>query len=776
MTLDDFIYVVQSEHSEASRLAKKFVPSYTFRVTSEDNFLAAMSHDSKTVILSITKAAMYIAEIIDIYKATGKYPSSIIKMLKDFNVEPNDEYSTVKLISYFIILGIYLHEVAHVMYTPVHSKYETKIKDLGLNVPVKFVHFIANLVEDAYIQRRFLFDFTFKKAQHAMRIVEEAIQGPQAVKRLNNQTNADIKQLLFYLVLVRYNRGIKTPLPQDIVSEFLNIYYVESAEERVRLTVLFADRLFNFLKKFEQNKHIEKEKAKQQEQQQDESNDQTLGDTSMTPPSEEEDQKSEEKGKSSGLTDNDNIMDNKEEEEESNDNEDTKEEQEEQKSEEATDSNEEGDSEGNESGDSDEGEDSKANGLEDDESTDGDEGNSSETGDEEGSEAEGEDNESTPDDGDGDSSEDNATGDDGGEEKDNGSTSDDKKGSDSAESSDNNTKDSSQGESSGGVGQGDDDIENLSDEELEDIINDIIDELLEEEDIQHEGEDKVDVKVNSKQQEAELLSEVQLEPYNMASRLVSKLPNIGEQISKAFQAAFKRIQSYTFNSINYGRKKGRFDQKIAYKTAITNRVFYKREEPKRDMDLFTLITLDASGSMNDFMGVENLRLIDYFRSVTIALIHALEQVRVKTELLVFSDRTIKVKGIDQRTHKEKLLAHSENMYQRYLGGGTRILKSLEYADNIFKGKSFKDKVFIIFTDGCFSDPESSVKSYANSLQKQGILVVIVGIDLMMSIVREFEDIFPHAYVRNYTGAQDLRDKLPKDLTTYLTNKFMKNKN
>lgn len=790
MKIEDFMFIIQREHYKAEAIAKKFAPGYRFITSYEDNFLAFMSHDKKVVTLSIVRAAMIVAEVMSTYSKTKKFGPQVTKMIKEHNIE-KDEYAIISFLCFYIILGVYLHEIAHIMYTPVHSRYSDMMNDMQVTVPEKFVAFIANLVEDAYIQRRFLYDFKFKKAQYAMRIVEEIVQGPQAVNRLNEQQNADIKQLLFYLVLTRYNRGIKTPLPKEIVAEFLSIYFVESTDHRIQLTIEFAQKLFDFLKEFQQDKHIEEQQQQKQQQQQQEaqSNQATLGDTEMTPPSEgrQESDQDGEGQEAPGLTDNDNLMDNKEEKDET-----------EQTREETTKDGTEEQEENSSSSDA-ENDDGVGESEEVDEST-GEEGDSDESGmDDSDSDAESESiadqsdttnngdagNDGDNDDGFDESSSDNDDGESG--SGDEGQSSDDS--TDDGESNNTDPEDSNQpgdsddgetedssGESTQG-GAGSDEIEELTDEELEEIIGSIIDDILEEEAIQHEGESKGDVVDNITDKEASAMADVGENEYKPESRSKLNLPESIEETTKAFVTAFKRIQSYTFNSRSYGRKGGKFDKKVAHKTAMTNRVFYKTYEPKRDMDLFTLILLDASGSMDmRQMPDSSLKLNQHFEAITVGLMYALEVVKAKTELLCFSDATIKAKGINQRVIKESLYYHLRFLNEAYLDSGTQILKSIEYADNIFRGKGFKDKLLIIFTDGGYAESRNVLRPYTQSLKKQGVHVVLIGIDLPNYVLDNYRDTFPDANVRNYSGAEDLHNRLPRDLTTYLTNKFMKNKN
>lgn len=816
MRIEDFIWTITRHNDKALNIARKFAPGYNFKISKNEKFLAYMNHDAKEIVLSITKIAMIVAETMATYKSTGKLPKVVKKAMKEQKIsESNDEI--VEWLAFYLCLGVYFHEIAHVMYTPTHSVVSKAMKDLNVSVPEKFVFFIANLVEDAYIQRRFLHDFTFKNAQYAMRLAEEVIQGPKAIKDLQNQKQADIKQVLFFLVLTRYNRGIKTPLPQAIVSKFLSIYYVENTRMRVELTIKFAQELFDFLKQFQQDKHKEEQKKQKQQQKQDSDGDDkdqaSLGETEMTPPNEgddmEQDQEESEGKSAPEVSDNDNLMDNKEED---SDNEDTEESQETEESDNEYDedeSSEESDQDGSEgqeedSSDSDgeddgsdesseevdgsDGEDDDTEGHED-EQHDSDEdsehnadGSSDSDGDDTSDEEEsGDEDDGSSDDGDEDTDGTDSSGDSGESEEDSGvdgesdqhDSEDSEDASESASESDDSSDESADG---GGAGdnEDDDDIEELSDEELEEIIDEVIDELMEEEDITHEGDDKGDVIQDNNVAKAEAMTEVRVHLFEPDRSYKQSLTNRGEMLLKSFQTSFKRIQSYTFNSKNYNRKRGFFDQKVAHKTSLTNRVFYKKEEPKRDMDLYCLLTLDGSASMNSAMAY-NLSFFDYFKIVSSTLLYSLEQVRAKTEMLGFSNKTVKVKDMNQRIEPRRLVGHLSSIHRIYLGSGTSILDSMQYADNIFKTKNFKDKLFLIFTDGEYKEEDGIVQAYAESLHKQGVHIVIVGIELSAYVLESFKSVFNKAYVRNYVGMSDLEQKLPKDLTKYLTHKFMKNK-
>lgn len=221
---------------------------------------------------------------------------------------------------------------------------------------------------------------------------------------------------------------------------------------------------------------------------------------------------------------------------------------------------------------------------------------------------------------------------------------------------------------------------------------------------------------------------------------------------------FKRLQVYSFNGTLYNQTSGSLNKKRLYKSDYTPKIFTKDIGRKREMDLYFGITLDSSGSMRGTYDI----LVD----IIVPLIHSLNEIKAKSEMLVFADDTIKVKDYYDSNIK--------TLYQTAIdsnsGGCTDLLPSLQYFSSIIRERNHRDKCIIVVTDGETSNHEECAE-YVRSLNKLNATVIGIGLKLGKNPTW-FKDLFQDNALL-YDSEDSIKENIAKDLISYLSNKFMK---
>ena len=176
------------------------------------------------------------------------------------------------------------------------------------------------------------------------------------------------------------------------------------------------------------------------------------------------------------------------------------------------------------------------------------------------------------------------------------------------------------------------------------------------------------------------------------------------------------------------------------------------------MDLYFGITLDASGSMDDVY----YTLVD----IIVPLLHSLEGIHSKSEMLVFSDDTVKVK--DYYDHNVRSLY--SDVLSSNMGNGTDLLPSLQYFSSVIRERQHKDKCIIVVTDGQTSNSQKCAEQI-RALRKFNTCVVGIGLKLGDD-PKWFRDLFGDD-VLLYPTDEAIQNNIAKDLIEYLSSRFMR---
>ena len=240
---------------------------------------------------------------------------------------------------------------------------------------------------------------------------------------------------------------------------------------------------------------------------------------------------------------------------------------------------------------------------------------------------------------------------------------------------------------------------------------------------------------------------------------IEPLNSIAMKVKSDYTINFRRLQLHTYGGLAYNLPRGDLYKKKLYKADYSNKIFTRNLSKKRDMDLYCGITLDASGSMSHTY----YDLVD----IIVPLIHSFNSLKVKSEMLVFSDETVKVKDYyDNNISTLYALTKSSNM-----GGGTDLMPSLQYFSSIIRERQHKDKCVIVVTDGQADNIDDCVQ-VIKSLSSMGVLVI--GIGLKLGRDREwFNDLFGASMSLIYDSDTEIQNNIAKDLIKILTDKFMR---
>ena len=236
------------------------------------------------------------------------------------------------------------------------------------------------------------------------------------------------------------------------------------------------------------------------------------------------------------------------------------------------------------------------------------------------------------------------------------------------------------------------------------------------------------------------------------------LSDEARQVLNAYNLNFRRLQVYSFNGTAYNQPSGKLYQSKIYKSDISTKIFTRETGRKRDMDLYFGITLDASGSMSS----------TYYTlsDIIVPLLHSLNGIKAKSEMLVFSDDTVKVKDY----FDSNLSTLYSTVNGSFFSNGTDLLPSLQYFLSVLKERNHKDRCIIVVTDGS-TDNMQECADYIKALRKFNTCVVGIGLKLGDN-PKWFTDLFG-GDVLLYDSNEAIKNNIAIDLINYLSNKFMR---
>ena len=763
----------QRYSQDMERLTKSLAKGYRFKVVDDPQqmFLAFMHHELKLISVNI---------------------AGVHKTLEPFGAMINNLTNMDEFV-YKFVCGLILHEVGHVKYTPPNSRVNELAIEEGIKSPKWWYHFCINIVDDSFIQNKMRQDYPGNFVNECLSYVEAVVQGSNSAKELAKEKELSVQQSMFYLVLLSYNRQLTKPdtvkISDTLIDEFLSIYYVDADEERIRLTLQFADKLLVELFDKSADELAKKLKITVTNKPQ------PPGFPGATPPINQDDSDTDEVTVSTHpnqqggkpMSDIDmNKYDEVEVEYDIDPNLPTPPQQQNNEEEEDDDEQSMPGAGGGGSSDID------IDGPEDDSESEGSgagEGDNDDDSDEPGSKGSSTESDEDSDDGegeedgkgagDGEESDEEGSGAGGesedGEDSEGNSDDSESGGSSTSDGSSNNPSDSDDSSSDKGSkaigkgGQGSVD-ESITAEDVLDYMEEMVEELAKKDLSESKGEsDKAGLTNNSVMDRTVIGSNIQ--KTHKASQQ-QQLNRMATNMTESFNTEFKRIQAFTFNRTVYNLPAGKFSPRDAYRTSFTKNVFNQRFEPKRDMDLFCGIDLDCSGSMR-WSNVGGYTLHDVMSDIIQGLLDSLTQVKAKTEVLGFDTRTVKIK--DYYAPYEPLSYYSALKRSiNQLGGGTDMFDSLNYFKHAFKMKPHKDKALIIFTDGATNNVNECAE-IITELSRQKVLVIGIGLNLEYGELDYFDTLFEHAFHKNYTGLTDIKVNIAKDLREKLSETFMKNK-
>ena len=307
-----------------------------------------------------------------------------------------------------------------------------------------------------------------------------------------------------------------------------------------------------------------------------------------------------------------------------------------------------------------------------------------------------------------------------------------------------------------GVGSGG----KMSEDQLKQAIKDLVDQLSKDTGV-GSGDNKSQGSFNPNSFNEDTISDT-VGMCNGIFRLKSNeslpLDPDARDVLTSYNLNFRRLQVYSFNGTAYNQSSGSLHKSRLYRSDISPKIFTRDIGRKRDMDLYFGITLDASGSMSR----EYSTLVD----IIVPLLHSLNGVKAKSEMLVFSDETVKVKDYYD-TNLSTLYADT---LKANMQGGTDLMPSLKYFSSVIRERQHKDKCIIVVTDGQTDDMQECAQ-LINNLRKYNTCVVGIGLKLGDN-PKWFTSLFGEDALL-YPDKQAIKNNIANDLITYLSNKFMR---
>lgn len=230
------------------------------------------------------------------------------------------------------------------------------------------------------------------------------------------------------------------------------------------------------------------------------------------------------------------------------------------------------------------------------------------------------------------------------------------------------------------------------------------------------------------------------------------------KVLTSYNLNFRRLQVYSFNGTAYNQPSGKLYQSKIYKSDISTKIFTREVGRKREMDLYFGITLDSSGSMSGTY----YTLVD----IIVPLLHSLNGIKAKSEMLVFSDETVKVKDY----YDTNLSTLYSDTIKADMSGGTDLVPSLKYFTSVIRERNHKDKCIIVVTDGQTENMQECAELVRN-LRKYNTCVVGIGLKLGDD-PKWFTSLFGEDTLL-YPTEESIKENIAKDLITYLSNRFMR---
>ena len=180
--------------------------------------------------------------------------------------------------------------------------------------------------------------------------------------------------------------------------------------------------------------------------------------------------------------------------------------------------------------------------------------------------------------------------------------------------------------------------------------------------------------------------------------------------------------------------------------------------------------VDASGSMG--MHGRSTQC----KALTTSICHALEDIGMKTSVILFADCADLVKDYDEplvfESGRSNLL-YALSKYWR--SGGTSPSGAFHMLEEMGTGSSCDEdtiKILFFITDGETSKSEKKqVMESVDNLTAAGWLIFPIGIDFNRDTIEEIEEMLNGIKVKNYTSSE-LSTKLPEDLYNVLEDQIL----
>ena len=181
---------LQYHRSAIEGFVRSLVSGYTFNFGTK-GYPAYMNHATKTIALNSEGIAVLL--------------EPFYSMIQNLNYRQRYEFY------YKFACGLALHECLHVKHTPPVSRAEELAKELGIKSPMWWYLWVGNVVDDAFIQNKGRQDYPGAFVNECLSYVETIVQGMHSVEEFSKKPEHDVKSMLFYLVLLSYNRMIEKP-------------------------------------------------------------------------------------------------------------------------------------------------------------------------------------------------------------------------------------------------------------------------------------------------------------------------------------------------------------------------------------------------------------------------------------------------------------------------------------------------------------------------------------------------------------------------------------
>jgi len=236
-----------------------------------------------------------------------------------------------------------------------------------------------------------------------------------------------------------------------------------------------------------------------------------------------------------------------------------------------------------------------------------------------------------------------------------------------------------------------------------------------------------------------------------------------------FQRKISKLMYHSFASNHYNQRHGKFDIRRPYRTEISTNVFVTKDVPVRKSDIFLMIVIDHSGSMEG----NNLSPL---QDILLALTSSFVSNKVPVEILIYSDSCILIKkttDLDAKKYYSALKIFKDSSDGKSFFGGTRFESARNYIVKRFSSVRNKDKCLIVATDGADSDPSGSNVFLQNLASKYNVIVSGFGLGIRKGDA-SFNRMFNAFEKFNYSNWSEVFQTFATDLYTFLSKKFLLN--